>query len=266
MAQLTRTVRGASAPHDQPSPELEPGASGVIEAKVMSLADHLTELRRRIIIAVVATGAGTVVGFWLSPDLLRVLTAPVPGPVYFSQPGGALFLQIKLAVLIGLVVASPIILYQLWAFVAPGLTARERRVALPWLPLAVLCLLLGIGLAYALLPMAVTFLLGFQIEGVIEPLIRADDYFGFVLMLFGGFGLAFQFPIVLILLSKLGIVTVDRLRRARRYVLLAIFIVAAVLTPPDPISQIIMGSAMYGLFELSILLIGRSKPVAPTDD
>ncbi|MDP8905844.1 MAG: twin-arginine translocase subunit TatC [Chloroflexota bacterium] len=264
MARLIDTAPRAATPGTATPAAPEPNPSPLVEGKVMTLAEHLTELRRRLIVAALAVGVGSVIGFWFSPDLLRVLAAPVPGPLYFTQPGGALFLQLKLAVLIGIVLASPVVLYQLWAFVSPGLTPRERQAAWPWLPLAVIFLVLGIGLAYAILPMAVTFLLGFQIEGVIEPLIRADDYFGFALMLFAGFGLALQFPILLVLLSKLGIVTVARLRRARRYVLLGIFVLAALLTPPDPLSQLIMGGAMYGLFELSILLIGRT-PAARAD-
>ena len=268
MVQLTdsenpanRTAMTRSSPPPAPL-EHEP------DEKVMSLVDHLTELRRRIVISIAAVAAGTVVGFLVAPQALTILKTPIAGPLVFTQPGGALFLQLKLALMIGIALAAPIVLYQFWAFIAPGLTARERRAARPWIPLALVFLVLGIAVAYLILPLTVGFLLGFEIEGVVEPLITADAYFGFVTTMFLAFGLVMQFPILLVLAAKVGLVNADRLRRGRRYVVVGIFVFAVVVTPGgDPFSPIIMALVMYPLYELTIRLVARSSsPAAVADD
>jgi sec-independent protein translocase protein TatC len=268
MAELThqpdRSRRGAPlSDGGLPAGPMLPGA----DEKVMSLVDHLTELRRRIIISIGAVAIGTVVGFFLAPDTIRLLKAPIPGPLYFTQPGGALFLQLKLALMIGVALGAPVLLYQFWAFISPGLTPRERQVARPWIPLALFFLVLGVGVAYAILPFTAGFLLSFQIDGVIEPLITADAYFGFVTTMFLAFGLVMQFPILLVLAAKVGLVDAERLRRGRRYVIIAIFIFAVVVTPGgDPISPVIMALVMYPLYELTIRLVGRSPRVEEVTD
>jgi sec-independent protein translocase protein TatC len=228
------------------------------DGMVMTVVEHLSELRRRIFIGLLAVAIGAVVGFILAPDAIRILKTPINGPLYFTAPSSAFFLQLKLALMIGLALASPVVLYQLWAFIAPGLTPRERRLALPWVPLGLLFLAAGIGVAYFVLPFAVGFMLGFAIPGVIDPLITADAYFGFVTNMFLAFGLVMEFPIVLVLLSKVGIVSADRLRRNRRYVFLGIFIFAVVVTPGgDPYSPTVMGAVMYLLYEVTIRLVAR---------
>jgi sec-independent protein translocase protein TatC len=227
----------------------------------MTLVEHLTELRRRIFIGIAAIVAGTIIGFAVAPQAIAILAAPLglDGPLYFNAPGGAFLLQLKLALMIGIALASPIVLYQLWAFVSPGLTPLERRAARPWIPLALLFLVLGVAVAYLILPYTAQFLLGFAIPGVIEPLITTDAYFGFVLTMFLAFGLVMQFPIVIVLLAKVGVVSAERLRRGRRYVLVGIFVIAVVVTPGgDPLSPAIMALVMYPLYELTIRLVARS--------
>ena len=247
-----------SAP--QPAPAVTEPAEDPVTDKLMTLVEHLSELRRRIFISLMAVAIGTVIGFVLAPDAIRILKAPIPQPLYFTAPGGALFLQLKLALMIGLALGAPVVLWQLWAFVSPGLTPHERRVTRPWIPLAILFLVLGVGLAYFILPVTATFLLSFEIPDVIEPLITADAYFGFVTTMFLAFGLVMQFPIVLVLLSKVGIVSAERLRRGRRYVFLGIFVLAVVVTPGgDPFSPTIMALVMYPLYELTIRLVARSE-------
>ena len=123
--------------------------------KVMTLVEHLTELRFRIIISVGAIAAGSAVGFYFAPAVIDILRAPIGRPLVFTTLGGAFFVQLKLALMIGLALASPVVLYQLWAFVSPGLTPRERRAARPWIPLALVFLVLGIAVAYAILPLTV---------------------------------------------------------------------------------------------------------------
>jgi sec-independent protein translocase protein TatC len=263
MSQLTDSLDaprggGVATELSEPEPPQEPAP--IDGEKVMTLVGHLTELRRRIFISLAAVGAGSVVGFFLAPQAIALLGEPIPGPIYFTQPGGALFLELKLALMIGLALASPVLLYHFWAFIAPGLTPSERRVARPWIPLALVFLAVGVGLAYAILPFTVTFLLGFQVAGQLEPLITSDAYFGFVTTMFLAFGLVMQFPIVLVLLAKAGIVTPDLLRRSRRYAFLGLFLVAVVVTPQDPFSSIIMTAVMYPLYELTIYLVTRGQP------
>jgi len=201
-----------------------------------------------------------VVGFYFAPSAIVILKAPISGPLYFTAPSSAFFLQLKLALMIGVALASPILLYQVWAFVAPGLTPRERRLSLPWVPLGLLFLVIGIAVAYFVLPFAVSFMLGFAIPGVLNPLITADAYFGFVTNMFLAFGLVMEFPIVLVLLSRVGIVSAERLRKNRRYVFLGIFVFAVVVTPGgDPYSPTVMGAVMYLLYELTIRLVGRGE-------
>lgn len=230
----------------------------------MTVVEHLSELRRRIFICLLAIAIGAIVGFIVTPEVIRILKAPIAQPLYFTSPGGALFLQLKLALMIGAALAAPIVLYELWAFVSPGLTPGERRRIRPWVPLSLVFLALGIGVAYVTLPLAVGFLLGFAIPGLVEPLITSDTYFGFVTTLFLAFGLVMQFPLVILLLSKVGIISAEQLRRHRRYVFLGIVIFAVVITPGgDPFSPTIMTLVMYPLYELSIRLVARSNAPAP---
>ena len=235
----------------------------------MTLVEHLSELRRRIVIAVVAIVIGSAIGFYFSPQVIEILRAPIGDTLFFTSLGGAFFVRLKIALFIGVVIAAPIVLYELWAFVSPGLTARERSVARPWVPLALLFLALGVAVGYLTLPYATAFLLSFQIPGAVEPLITVESYFGFVTTLFLAFGLVMEFPIVLVLLAKVGIVSAEGLRRNRRYVLLGIFVLAVVVTPGgDPISPTIMALVMYPLYELTIFLVARwaRRPVvAPAD-
>jgi sec-independent protein translocase protein TatC len=244
-----------------PAPEGTADEGGEL---VMTLVEHLSELRRRIFVGLAAVVIGAAIGFAVAPEVIRILEAPIHQPLYFTAPGGALFLQMKLALMIGIALGSPVVLYELWAFVSPGLTERERRVIRPWVPLALLFTALGIGVAYVILPLTAGFLLSFQIPGVVEPLITADAYFGFVTTMFLAFGLVMQFPLVIVLLAKVGIVGVDRLRRSRRYVVLGIFVFAVVVTPGgDPFSPTIMALVMYPLYELTIWMVARTSGPQP---
>jgi sec-independent protein translocase protein TatC len=265
MAELVEGVpQGARRP-----PSAPPAPA---EEKLMSLAEHLGELRRRIFISIAAVVAGSVVGWLAAPQLIAVLKEPVPGPLFFTQPAGAFFVTLKIAVIVGLALGSPVVLHQLWGFISPGLTPDERRVARPWVPLALAFMALGFAVAFVVLPYAITFLLSFQVPGVVEPLITFEAYFGFVTGLFLAFGVVMQFPIVIVLLAKAGIVDSEQLRRGRRYVLFGIVVMAVLVTPGgDPFSPAIMALVMYPLYELTIRLVGRSaRPrgalVAAADD
>jgi sec-independent protein translocase protein TatC len=247
-------------------PATTPATPGALEVatpavadgeKVMTLVDHLTELRNRLVVTIVVIAIGSAVGFILAPQIISILKAPlsIDKPLVFTGLGDAFFIYLKIAIVFGVIVAMPVILYELWAFISPGLTLREKKLARPWVPLALAFFVLGVIVAYLVLPYASAFLLGFQSKDL-QALITAEAYFGFVTMLFLVFGLAMEFPIVLVLLSKVGIVSSKALSARRRQAILVIAIVAAVATPGgDPISPIILGVTMYLLYELSIWLV-----------
>jgi sec-independent protein translocase protein TatC len=234
----------------------------VDDGAVMPLVDHLAELRRRVIVSAVALVLASIVGWFLEPRLLEVLIAPIreltQQGLKFIGLGDAFVIRLKIAFVFGLVVAMPVILLQAWRFVSPGLTARERAVARPWLPLAYVFFLIGAAVAYVILPFAVRFLLGFAEPGTLDPLITASEYFGFVTTLVLAFGLVMQFPLVVTFLAEAGIVTSAALRSGRRYIILAIAVFAAVATPGgDLVSPTVLGSVMYVLYELTIQLVRR---------
>ena len=232
------------------------------DAAVMSLVDHLAELRRRIVVSVIALVLASVVGWFLEPRILELLIAPLRAltqdGLKFIGLGDAFVIRIKVAVVFGLIVAMPVILLQGWRFVAPGLTARERALARPWLPLAYFFFLIGAAVAYVILPFAVQFLLGFAEPGTLEPLITASEYFGFVTTLVLAFGLVMQFPLVVTFLAEAGIVSSARLSASRRYVIVGIAVFAAIATPGgDLVSPTVLGTVMYVLYEFTIQLLRR---------
>jgi sec-independent protein translocase protein TatC len=244
-----------SAAARPPSVEAPPPAS---DAAVMPLFDHLAELRRRIAVALLAVAVGTVIGFVLSQRIIEILKAPYGATrLLLLAPGEGFFITLKVAIAVGIVLGMPVILFELWRFVSPGLTAAERRLARPWVPLALVFFVAGVAVAYVVLPFAIAFLSSFGTGDLpLENAWTAEGYFGFVATMFLGFGLVMEYPIVLVLLSKVGIVTSARLRSARRYVVLVFAVVAAVATPGgDIISPFVLGVTMYALYELSILLV-----------
>lgn len=223
----------------------------------MSLLEHLEELRRRIIVVAIAIAVAGIAGFFLADPVIEILRRPLPEGAQLIQltVGEAFGVRMQLALMIGLALAMPVILYEVWAFVTPGLTRPERRLVWPLLGVAVLLFAAGIGLGYLLIPVAIGFLLDFSLPGV-PPLLGLGEYVGFVSTLLLAFGLALEFPVVLFLLARLGILSYRFLARRRRWVVLIIVAAAIVITPGD----IVIGSAtlavvMYGLFELTLQLI-----------
>ena len=229
------------------------------EPASMTLVDHLSELRKRIAISIVAVLVFAALGFYFAPTIIELLLSPLPdGEVVFLTLSGGFLVYLRISIIVGILLALPVILYQGWAFVAPGLTPGERRAALPWIPMSVVFFLLGTFVAWVTLPYAVGFLLSFQIEGSLTALPSAEAYFSFVTFIFLIFGLVMQFPILLVFLDRLGILRVEQLRSMRRYVLLGVVIFAVVVTPGgDPISPLVLAGTMYALYELTILLLGR---------
>ena len=258
-------VRDAGLPVPlAPSPDGDPPASapapatGGAEAE-MTLVGHLSELRDRIVKILLVVILTSLVGFYFATPIIGILVAPLPNnQLQFTGLGDAFFINVKIAVVVGIILGMPIILYQLWAFIAPGLTDAERRTVRPWIPIALVFFALGVGIAYLILPYAVQFLIGFSSQ-YLNPLITAGPYFDFVTTLFLAFGLIMEFPILLFGLSRVGIVTSERLSSARRMAILVIAIFSAMATPGgDLVSPFVLGFTMYLLYEGTIFAIRRS--------
>ena len=237
-----------------PAPTAAPAGDG----KVMSLVDHLSELRNRLFKCLIAVGIGSVVGLWQSSAIIAALAAPAGGKLLNLGPGDAFAITLRVSLVTGIVLGMPVLLYQLWAFIAPGLTTAERRTIRPWIPLALVFFAVGVGIAYFILPYAMQFLYSFA-TGTFANLPAAGPYFDFVTTLFLAFGLIMEFPIVLIALSRVNIVTSKALVTSRRYVFLGIVIFATIATPGgDLVSPTVLATVMYALFELTVLFIRRS--------
>jgi len=244
-----------------PAPAPSPGSPASGEpGGVMSLVDHLAELRNRIVWSILGVAAGAIVGFAFGGEIIAFLRSPLPTttPLVFTSIGDPFAIRIRIAIVAGVILAMPVILWNVWRFIAPGLTASERRAVLPWIPAALVFFVVGVSIAYAVLPFAATFLLSFQTDDL-QPLLTAREYFDFVSTLFLAFGLLMEFPILLVGLSRVGIVTSERLRRSRRVAVLGIAVFAAAVTPGgDLVSPAILGLTLYILFEGTIVVIRRS--------
>ncbi|MBA3738238.1 MAG: twin-arginine translocase subunit TatC [Actinobacteria bacterium] len=244
------------------SPEEREGA--------MSLMDHLKELRHRLVICLWALLAGSVGGFFLYEPAMRLIKSPYcdflrdnPDKAPFEQEGCSLIflgaidgfmITVKVIVFLALIVALPVILYQLWAFIVPGLTSRERKWAIPFVALSLVLFLLGGLAAYLTLPKALGFLLGVGGDFV-SPLLTVDKYIGFVIFTILAFGLGFEFPILLISLTAAGVLTNETMRKYRRQVILGLAIFSAVITPsPDPVSMLALLIPLYVFYEGAIIV------------
>ena len=235
---------------------------------------HLTELRDRVIRSLLVILILFGACFYVAPELMKFLAQPLqhalpPGShAVFIAGEGAFFTLTKMSLLAAVLLSLPWVLYQAWAFVSPGLYAHERRFVGPLIILSVVFLLLGIGFAYSfVLPVAYKFFFSFAEKTGADVMQDLQRYWDFTLSIFFGFGLAFQVPVVEMLMIKLGMVSVDDLRQARRYVLVGAFVVAAVLTPPDVLSQFMLAIPLMLLYELGIFLGGflSAHSQAPED-
>ncbi|HET7520715.1 MAG TPA: twin-arginine translocase subunit TatC [Candidatus Limnocylindria bacterium] len=228
------------------------------DSATMTLMEHLEELRHRLIIVVLTVLAAAVVGFLLSRPVLALLRDRLPEAdrtLIFLAPADALTAQLKIAGFLGIAIAMPVILWQLWAFVAPGLTRRERRYVWPVIGAALILFVGGVLIGYLVIPYTLRFLLDFS-EGVATPNLTIDGYIGFVTTMMLAFGLVLEFPIILIGLAKVGILNHRRLASQRRWAILGIVLFAIILTPGgDPISPLILSGVMFILFEGSLLII-----------
>lgn len=225
------------------------------EALVMTPADHLTELRTRLIRSIAAITAGTVAAFLFIDPIIAFLTAPA-GQLYFVRPAEIVMIYMKTAVLTGCFFSSPVLFFEFWSFILPALTERERLWASVLVPLSVLSFAGGIAFSYFLvLPQSLSFLMSFG-GASFTPLLSMESYLDFVLLMVFPFGFIFNLPLALVTLSAAGLIHLHALRKARKYVIILSFVLAAVITPtPDIFSQCLLAVPVIALYEASLLLI-----------
>lgn len=225
-----------------------------------TVLSHLVELRDRLLRAMIVTGVLAIPCLYFANDLFTLLTEPLraklpAGTSLIATSVVAPFMTpFKLGLLAAVFFAMPYILYQLWAFVAPGLYRHERRFAMPLVLSSILLFYAGAAFAYFIVfPVMFEFFVSTTPESV-QMMTDMTQYLDFVVLLFFAFGLAFEIPVATVLLARSGLVRIETMGRNRGFVLLGIFIVAAFLTPPDPVSQSMMAVPMYLLYELGIVL------------
>jgi len=221
---------------------------------------HLEEFRRRLIISVSTFLLATILSYLFSQSLLELLIEPLRqfqhADLYFQKPYEAFLIRLKVAAISGLLFSSPVFFAELWLFVAPGLYGREKKVLFPLILISIFLFLAGTFFAFrVVVPLSLNFLLSFQTDSL-KPLLGIAPYFSFLISLILAFGLLFDFPVVLIGLIRLGTVSTNSLARARKVVIVFIFITAAILTPPDPVSQALLALPLIILYEIS-LVAGR---------
>jgi sec-independent protein translocase protein TatC len=240
-----------------------------LEPQEESFISHLVELRDRLIRALIAIGVVFVPTAFFARELYALLAAPLlatlpaGGQMIATDVVGVFLVPMKVALMVSFLVALPYVLYQVWGFVAPGLYAHEKRLAIPTVAASVVLFFIGMAFAYfAFFPMVFGFMSKFAPEGV-AWMTDIEKYLSFVLTMFLAFGVTFEVPIIVIVLTRLGIVSVETLREWRSYVIVGAFVVAAVFTPPDVISQFMMAIPLWLLYELGIFLaawMGKPTP------
>jgi sec-independent protein translocase protein TatC len=246
-----------AAPHDPPDDEDDLDGSG---AK-MSFLEHLDELRKRIIWSLVSLGVGFGIALIFLDRIfdfvMRPLAATLPpgGRMIYTEPTEAFMLRLKVAALAGVVVAAPLIMWQLWLFIAPGLYRREKRLALPFVFAASVLFISGAAFNhYIMFPAAFAFLGSFGTD-YMSFMPRIEPVFSLYAQLLLAFGIVFQMPVLVFTLARLGLVTAGFMWRNTKYAILGIFIISAVVTPTsDPVNQTIMAAPMIVLYVLSIAI------------
>lgn len=226
----------------------------------MSFLDHLGELRERLIKAGVAVVAASITAFFFNEWILDILSRPFEsavedGKLAVFRPTEAFSLVMRLSLFGGIVLASPVILYQIWRFVSPALSRREKKWVIPLMAILTILFVSGVVMGYWALTRGLAFLLTFG-GGNLEPVIGADNYLGFAMRFILAFGVAFEFPVFLFAAAAAGLVRSTTLRQGRRWAILIILFAAALITPSgDPLTLMLLSVPLYAMFEMTILAI-----------
>ena len=245
------------------------------------LKPHLFELRKRLGISAISIVVAFFVMFYFHEFLLEWMIAPLnealievgkksvhaaEGMVTTNQVGGALFVALKVAFFSGIIVALPVILSQIWMFIAPGLYANEKKMLLPFIFGGTSMFAIGVAFAYYIVtPFGFDFLITFG-SFKFTPLINIEDYVGFFTKIMFGFGLAFELPVFAYFLGLLGLVDDRQMKNFFKYAVIIIFVVAALLTPPDILTQLLMAGPLIILYGISILLVRMVNPAPPEEE
>ena len=232
------------------------------ELNAMGLGEHLGELRVRLIRSILSVIIIFCIAFSFAETIINFLKGPLvevlgegQSALHFTGPMDVLIANIKVSFLTAVVFSCPVWLYQLWKFIEPALYKNEKKYILPFVFVSTALFFAGISFCFfIILPMALDFLLKLGME-VGTPIITVADYLSVVMLLIFGFGLVFETPVILVLLSILGLVDAKFLSENRKFVLVGILVLSALLTPPDPLSQLAMGIPTYLMYEISIIVI-----------
>lgn len=232
------------------------------------ITEHLAELRKRLVICFAAVGIGFIVSYNFSSQLFTILTLPLfdvlpdKNSMIFTGLTEGFFTYLKISLIAGTMLAMPVIFYQVWAFISPGLYAHEKKYILPFTVLSVVFFAGGVLFGYfVIFPFAFRFFLSFNTENI-TALPAMKEYLSFSIKLLLSFGVAFELPIFIVFLNKLGLITLEMLTKNRKYVIIGVFVVSAILTPPDVLTQILMAIPLMLLYEIGIMgvrLFGKKR-------
>jgi len=239
-----------------------------VEEEKLPVTDHLEELRSRLIKSLLAVAAGFILSYSFSKQLFDLLTWPLmqampeDGKLIYTSLQEAFITYLKISFFAGIFIAAPVIFYQIWKFIMPGLYSNERRYVVPFVIAACCFFLLGASFAFFVaFPFGFKFFLGFTTDRI-QALPSMKEYLSLCMSLLLAFGITFELPVVMFFLARMGLVNHLMLKRYRKYAVLIISIIAAVLTPPDVMSMAMLGIPLYLLFELSVLItyfFGKKK-------
>ena len=232
----------------------------VDSAEKQPFMSHLEELRKRLVVCAIGVGAGFVIAYIFSERLFQLLVAPLKAvmpegdQLIFTNLPEMFFAYIKVAFIAGIMAAAPLIFYQLWMFIAPGLYQKEKKMAIPFVISSTILFVGGALFGYfVVFPFGFKFFIGFS-NDYIKALPSVKQYFSFSMKLLFAFGVVFELPVIIFFLSKMGIVTPQFLRQKRKYAILLTFVLAAILTPPDVITQCMMAGPLIVLYEIGIIV------------